>query len=122
MRNVIGLLPPRCHAYFRILSAISPVGIFRIDFLGVITYANSKWREITGTEEQLENDSAGQRFLSVVHPDDRQSLEDLLRGAKERIEKCTFEMRWGTVNSFRWAMGELVPEIISEKVHWTRQL
>lgn len=65
----------------------------------------------------MENDSAGQRFLSSVHPDDRQSLEQCLRGAIEKTEKCTFEVRWGTTESFRWAMGELVPEIISEQVH-----
>ena len=102
----------------RILSAISPAGIFRIDFLGILTYANSKWREITGTEERLENDSAGHRFLAVVHPDDRQSMEELLRGAIEKIEKCTFEVRWGTVDSFRWAIGEIIPETISEKVYF----
>jgi len=26
-------------------------------------------------------------------------------------------VRWGTRESFRWAMGELVPEVFSEEVH-----
>jgi PAS domain S-box-containing protein len=101
--------------YFRILSAISPVGIFRIDLSGVVTYANSKWREITGIQESLD-DSTGESLLSAVHPDDRESIEDCWNGAIERTERCSFEARWGTRKSFRWAMGEIVPEVISEKV------
>lgn len=100
---------------FRILSAISPVGIFRIDLFGIITYANSKWRDITGMQESLD-DSTGENLLSAVHPDDRESIGVSWRRALERTERCSFEVRWGTRESFRWAMGEIVPEVISEKV------
>ena len=100
---------------FRILSAISPVGIFRIDLAGVVTYANSKWREITGLEERLD-DSAGEKLLSAVHPYDRDSIAEQWRHAIQSKARSTFEVRWGNRESFRWAMGEIVPEVISEKV------
>jgi|SRR5579862_7315509 PAS domain S-box-containing protein len=104
-----------CDANFRILSAISPVGIFRIDRSGIVTYANQKWREITQIDETLD-DSAGEGFLSAVHPDDRDELAQLWEKAVRNTERCFFEVRWGTPESFRWAMGEVVPEVISDEV------
>jgi hypothetical protein len=62
------------------------------------------------------DDSTGERLLNAVHPEDRESFSSLLDGAIEKIEKCTFEVRWGSSDSFRWAMGEIVPELISEEV------
>lgn len=67
-------------------------------------------------QESLD-DSTGENLLSAVHPDDRESFKAVWRGALERTEKCSFEVRWGTRKYFRWAMGEIVPEVISEKVH-----
>jgi PAS domain-containing protein len=87
-----------------------------VDLFGVVTYANSKWREITGIEERLD-DSTGEIFLSAVHPDDRDSLRTCWRNSVQKIEGCTFEVRWGSQESYRWAMGEVVPEVIGEEVY-----
>lgn len=103
----------------RILSAISPVGVFRIDTSGTITYANSKWRDITCIDESLD-DSTGEVFLAAVHPDDREYMRQLWETALENTESCTFEARWGSSKNFRWAMGEVVPEVIGEHVHLTQ--
>ncbi len=66
-------------------------------------------------EESLD-DSTGERLLSAVHPDDRERIGYIWRGSIEKTERCSFEVRWGSRKSFRWAMGEIVPEVISEKV------
>lgn len=53
---------------FRVLSDISPVGIFRNDLQGICTYANAKTLEITGLSlEQNLGDGWGKN----LHPDDR---------------------------------------------------
>jgi PAS domain-containing protein len=100
---------------YRILTAISPVGIFRLNMEGAVTYANQKWREITSAEVD-DNDSAGESYLISVHPDDREIIAASWRTALQNTESCSFEVRWGTSDSFRWAMGELVPEIIGDEV------
>jgi PAS domain S-box-containing protein len=92
------------------------VGIFRIDLSGTLTYANAKWREITGLEESLD-DSTGERLIRGVHPDDRETISKQWRHAIENRKRCSFEVRWGRPDSFRWAMGELVPEVFYEEVH-----
>ena len=98
------------------MTAISPVGIFRVDTSGTVTYANQRWREITGVTERLD-DSAGESYLSSVHPEDREWISDCWRNALENTESYTFEVRWGTRDSFRWAMGEVVPEVIEDEVY-----
>ena|SRR5437660_517557 len=99
----------------RILTAISPVGIFRLDMEGTVTYANQKWREITSLDGN-DNDFASESYLMSVHPDDREIIAESWRSALKNTERCSFEVRWGTPDSFRWAMGELVPEIIGDEV------
>jgi len=81
----------------------------------MVTYANQKWREITGIDETLD-DSAGENFLSAVHPDDRDEVSRKWQGALKNTEIIMFEARWGTPESFRWAMGEVVPEVIGDEV------
>ncbi len=53
---------------FRVLSDISPVGIFRNDLQGICTYANAKTLEITGLS--LEQ-NLGDGWGKYLHPDDR---------------------------------------------------
>lgn len=106
----------RFRANCRILTAISPVGIFRLDMEGTVTYANQKWREITSIEEN-HNDSAGESYLNSVHPDDREVITENWRRALKNTERCSFEVRWGSRDSFCWAMGDLVPEVINGEVN-----
>jgi PAS domain S-box-containing protein len=97
------------------LTAISPVGIFRVDLSGTVTYANQRWREITGLAERFD-DSTGENYLSSVHPEDREWISDRWHDALENTQSYTFEVRWGTRDSFRWAMGEVVPEVSEDEV------
>ena len=83
---------------------------------GTVTYANRKWREITSIEEN-HSDSAGESYLNSVHPDDREVIAEAWQRALKHTERCSFEVRWGSRDSFRWAMGELVPEVIGGEVN-----
>lgn len=54
-------------ARFRTLAELAPVGIYRCDAVGVCTYVNRSWCEISGlTAEQ----SMGKGWASALHPDD----------------------------------------------------
>jgi PAS domain-containing protein len=86
---------------------------------GAVTYANQKWREITSLEGDHRDSAAEESFLKSVHPDDREVIAGLWRTALKNTESCSFETRWGTPDSFRWAMGELVPEIIGDEVRFS---
>jgi PAS domain-containing protein len=74
---------------------MSPVGIFRLDKDGRVTYGNPRW-------EYSDNET----LVELVHPKDRSSLEDLWRYALENEDRISFELRWGTMDSFLWTMGE----------------
>jgi PAS domain S-box-containing protein len=58
---------------FQTLSNVSPVGIFRTDPDGDITYVNPKWSELSGLTLK---EAAGFKWLNAVHPDDREKLKE----------------------------------------------
>jgi len=86
------------------------VGIFRTDKSGTVLYGNQKFWDITG------GTGIGEKLGSLVHPDDHSMMCGRWREAREKNEDFQFEARWGSRESFRWAMGEVVPEIIDDDV------
>jgi len=58
----------RSQERFETLARVAPVGIYRMDTLGQITYANDTWREITGLGR---GEARGKEFLEVIHAEDR---------------------------------------------------
>ncbi|HIJ97246.1 MAG TPA: PAS domain S-box protein [Desulfuromonadales bacterium] len=60
-------------ARFRNLATFSPVGIFENDAQGNYIFVNQKWTEIMGlTSDQV----LGQGWLSVLHSEDKQKVEE----------------------------------------------
>lgn len=97
------------------MTSISPVGIFRTDLDGRLTYGNHRFREITGHRGPLD-ELIGEMLHGFVHPDDQEAIQEPWHDAFRTRRAFTFEIRWGSQNSFRWAMGELVPESIGDEV------
>lgn len=62
------------------------------------------------------DDSTGEKLSLSAHPDDQEWISERWRDALEKAENFTFEIRWGSKESFRWAIGEVVPEIIDNEV------
>jgi PAS domain S-box-containing protein len=54
---------------FRVLSLLSPVGIYVTDHQGNCQYTNQKWREMAGISEE---DAMGNGWKKSLHPDDRE--------------------------------------------------
>lgn len=85
------------------LAQISPVGIFRADIEGNVTYVNSKWSELTG----LTNEEArGLGWLKAVFIDDR---EKLIRWVAENTRSTEFRFVRSDGEMF-WVLANAVPE------------
>jgi diguanylate cyclase (GGDEF)-like protein/PAS domain S-box-containing protein len=98
---------------FRLLSEVSPVGIFRNDIHGQCTYANAKTLEITGLslEENL-----GGGWGKYIHPDDRDWmyaawLEFVAQTRQGQPATYQVEHRYRYQDgTLRWGLGQAVPE------------
>ncbi|MBD1848209.1 PAS domain S-box protein [Cyanobacteria bacterium FACHB-63] len=98
---------------FRLLSEISPVGIFRNDLEGRCTYANAKTLEITGLslEENL-----GNGWGQNLHPEDRDWMyaawSDFV-GQTKLGQPANYQVEHRYLyrdGSLRWIFAQAVPE------------
>lgn len=85
---------------------MSPAGIFQLNTAGKVTYGNPRWYQLSGGNEYDD-------VIEFVHPDDRPILLSKWQQALEG-GNATFELRWGTEESFIWVLGEFVPEIAED--------
>ncbi|MBD2114289.1 MULTISPECIES: EAL domain-containing protein [Cyanophyceae] len=98
---------------FRLLSEISPVGIFRNDIHGQCTYANAKTLEITGLS--LEKNLGG-GWGKYLHPDDRDWMYAAWSTFVEQTrlgQPATYYVEHRFLyqdGSLRWVLGQAVPE------------
>lgn len=97
---------------FWILANISPVGIFRTDAKGRITYVNPRWRQISGLAEQ---EAMGDGWLKAVHPDDRAGVSEEWRSFVSSVEPIQSEYRFAHPDgSVCWVMGQAVPDLTGD--------
>ena len=91
-------------ARYRILSKLSPVGIFHTDATGNFLYVNERWCDIGGVETQT---ALGQGWARVIHPDDRDRVlhewaESIDRGTPFKSEYRCLRNDGGT----SWILSE----------------
>lgn len=86
--------------YFRNMTDSVPVMIFVTAADGGFFFKNKQWYNYTGqTPEQME----GQGWLNSVHPQDRDSVEQLYQAALAKHEPFSLEMRLrATDGSYQW--------------------
>ena len=85
---------------FRTLAASSPVGIFQFDFEGRCVYANARFREILGFDEE---DPVDPGWRQSVHPEDRDDTEAAWLGAACGMSAPPVHFRVGEGSGQRWA-------------------
>ncbi|MEM9772663.1 MAG: PAS domain S-box protein, partial [Cyanobacteria bacterium P01_D01_bin.73] len=93
---------------YAMLAAAVPVGIFRADLQGQCTYLNDRWCQMT---ELRPEDALGEKWRSVIHPDDRDRvLRDWLNAAQAG-QPLELEFRYKTASGkVTWVYGQSVPE------------
>lgn len=77
----------RLHA----LDTVLPVGIFRADSDGTVTYVNEHWCEIADLSP---SDATGQGWLRALHPDDRNRIVELWRKSLDEQTPFKAEFRF----------------------------
>ncbi|MBD2234293.1 EAL domain-containing protein [Phormidium tenue] len=98
---------------FRLLSEISPVGIFRNDIHGQCTYANAKTLDITGLSLA---ETLGDGWGKNLHPGDRDWLYATWLEFVEQTRlghHPTYQVEHRYLypdGSIRWVLGQAVPE------------
>jgi PAS domain S-box-containing protein len=105
-------LPPYSEIQWIALSACLPVGIFTCDLDGNCTYLNRRCIEIIGCAPE---EALGDRWLSFVHPDDRDRVLTSLKIANQTAKPYTEEFRFQRPpEKMRWLYLRKAP-IFSEQ-------
>ncbi len=98
---------------YRIISEISPVGIFCNDTKGICTYANAKTLQITGLTL---DENLGNGWGKNLHPDDRGWMYNAWTNFVEQInlgndaEYCIEHRYLYPDGSIKWGLVQAVPE------------
>lgn len=100
---------------FQTLAEVSPVGIFRTSTSGETTYVNPRWSELSGLTIE---EASGDKWLSAVHPDDR---EKVINNWKSNIllkKPSTAEYRFIQKDGkVVWVFGNAAPELNNGKIN-----
>lgn len=91
---------------FRKMADSAPVMLWMTDAAGDCAYVNKQWRELTGVEPKC----SGPCWLDVVHPDDAETVHQVVRRALDRREPFRVEYRMQRHDgSYGWALDTGIP-------------
>ncbi|KAI9089987.1 hypothetical protein DFS34DRAFT_379627 [Phlyctochytrium arcticum] len=95
---------------YKVLASMSPVGIFRMDLNGKITYTNERWWEISMHDRDA--DPTGNGFCEAVHPAHRDRVMAEWGSGLTDAKRSYLEFRFKCVRTGqeRWALGETMVE------------
>lgn len=94
----------------RNLTELSPVGIYRADLSGKITYANERALKIAGSPD-VESPYLGNDWHHFIYPEDRDKFVSKFLSAVKTKRAFSGEYRFGTANGpVTWALSQAVPE------------
>jgi PAS domain S-box-containing protein len=102
---------------YRTLAMAAPVGIFRTDAMGNVSYVNDRWCHITGLSASA---AMGKGWLSAIHPQDRDRVTRQWQNALDF--KFSFSAEYRFLSSFKsdryseiWVFGQAIAEFNPEK-------
>lgn len=85
----------------------SPVGVFRLDSGGCITFVNEMFTTISGISQE---EVQGQPWIGLFHPDDRESILREQEAALRDRRMMNIETRFIRADgSIYWLLGQAVP-------------
>ena len=93
---------------YHALTEVSPVGIFRTDCEGFITYVNPAWCKITGLSAE---EGYGEGWINAVHEEDKDEIFNGWRDISNNIHTSYTEFRFVLPSGLTsWVMGKAIPE------------
>ena len=99
---------------FETLARVAPVGIYRTDSSGHITYVNDTWRDITGLGRA---DALRAAYLEAIHPDDRQRFATGWTPTVASPEQHPIEVRIRRPDgAVVWVMNHLMADVGSDGI------
>ena len=108
----IGIALQERDRFFETIANLSPVGIFRMNGLGEMVYANDRWREITGSPASV---SLEQAWRSALHADDRSRVFAEWEAACQLRQPYSTECRFLRPDgSIVWVLGQVIPEFAED--------
>ncbi|TAN84139.1 MAG: EAL domain-containing protein [Gallionella sp.] len=90
--------------FFRTLSAVNPVGIFRADASGNYEFVNQRWCDIAGIKQE---DAMGDGWSGAIYGDDREKVH--AEWASSLVEQRPFSLEYRFRHpdgSFIWVYGQ----------------
>ncbi len=92
---------------FRVLTAMSPTGIYQTGVKGDYIYVNERWCEMAGLSPE---EAAGQGWIKGLHPEDRELIESEWSKMVESEGKWGLEYRFQNLDGkIIWAYGVAAP-------------
>src|SRR5262249_33106017 len=99
---------------FETLAPLAPVGTYRLDPSGHITYVNDTWRDITGLGLA---DALGASYLEAIHPEDREGAAMGWVPTAGSPDQHPIEMRIKRSDgAVVWVMNHLLAEVGSDGI------
>jgi len=108
---------------YRMLAAISPVGIFHLDAAGTCLYANQKFSEVTGLtatqayvnggwEKDIHSGYASGGWEKAIHPDDLEKVREKWFASARNNQPFTMEYRFRKPDGkITWVLSHTAPII-----------
>ena len=102
---------------YRMLTDAIPQIVWTANPDGEFDYISRRWVESTG---RLVEDALGCRWLSALHPDDRERVAERWREAREQGTRFEEECRLSAPDeSYRWQLACAIPQTVNRAiVHW----
>jgi PAS domain S-box-containing protein len=99
---------------FQTLATMSPVGVFRTNFNGFITYVNPRWCELSGIQP---DEATGNEWFKLVHPSDIEKVTNHWNITWTNKSASELEYRFRHKNgSLIWVIGNVVPEYLEDEI------
>ena len=92
---------------FRLLTTLSPVGVFMTDAKGRLEYVNDSLAEMLGMPAEI---TYGNGWIEGIHPDDRAALLDVWKSTFRHRQTLEIEFRMGDgTDEGRWVLVQASP-------------
>jgi len=95
---------------YRLLTDLSPVGIFQTDPQGGYSMVNPRWQDLTGMSEAA---ALGSGWRDALHEDDRDGVIEAWQDSVSGRRSFTAEFRLRRADDgLTWVLGQAVPQIV----------